>query len=165
MRNRMQVRLARLEDLPQITAIYNQAVINTVATFDTEIKTIESRIAWFNDHNERLPILVAEENSRIFGFSSLSSWSERLAYNKTAELSVYVDEAYHGQGLGKLLVGKIISEAKEQGIHTILSRIAGENSISVQLHTNFGFRSIGIMKEVGYKFDRYVDVHLFQLML
>ncbi|MFW6287235.1 MAG: N-acetyltransferase family protein [bacterium] len=159
------IRKAELKDLGEITEIYNQAILNTVATFDTEPKTIESRLEWFEKHDERYPVLVAESGEGVIGWASLSIWSDKCAYNKTAELSIYIDESQRGRGIGNELMGSIIKYARKTDCHTIISRIAGENEVSIYLHEKYGFKLIGTMKEVGYKFDRYIDVHIYQIIL
>ncbi|MFP4661859.1 MAG: N-acetyltransferase family protein [Halanaerobiales bacterium] len=159
------IRKAELKDLKRITEIYNQAVINTVATFDTEPKTIESRIDWFTSHDDRYPVLVAEADIGVTGWASLSLWSDKCAYSNTAELSIYIDEGQRGKGIGNKLMCSIIDHVRKTDCHTIISRIAGENEVSIYLHEKYGFELIGTMKEVGYKFGRYIDVHIYQIII
>jgi phosphinothricin acetyltransferase len=156
------IRSARREDLDSITEIYNEAVIKTVATFDTEPKTYEDQKKWFNDHESKNPILVAELNGVIVGWASLSKWSDRCAYSDTAEISLYVREEYQGKGIGRHLIETIIKEGKKTGLHTIIARITEGNESSLHLHRSVGFTYIGIMKEVGKKFGKRQDVHLMQ---
>lgn len=152
-------------DLPAIVAIYNQAVVSTVATFDIEPKTVEAREPWFADHDERFSIFVTERVGRLAGWSALSRWSERPAYADTCEISLYVDEGQRRQGIGRELMQTAIEHAERVGFHTILSRVASENAASIRLHDSFGFLLVGTMREVGFKFGRYLDVDVFQLML
>ena len=98
------IRPATVNDLPAITEIYNEAVLNTTATFDTEPKSMEDRLAWFHNHTERHPILVSTHETVITGWASLSKWSERSAYDTTVEVSVYVHVDFRGQGIGKKLM-------------------------------------------------------------
>ena len=156
------IRSARREDLDSITEIYNEAVIKTVATFDTEPKTVKDQKKWFNDHESKNPILVAELNGVIVGWASLSKWSDRCAYSDTAEISLYVREEYQGKGIGRCLIETIIKEGEKTGLHTIIARITGGNESSLHLHRSVGFIHIGIMKEVGKKFGKRQDVHLMQ---
>lgn len=159
------IRKAELRELEAITQIYNQAILYTVATFDTEPKTVNSRLDWFNKHDNRYPILVAVSDDVVVGWVSLSLWSDKFAYNKTAELSIYIGEQQRGRGIGNQLMKSIIEHANSIDCHTIISRIAGENEASIYLHEKYGFNLIGTIKEVGYKFDRFIDVHMYQLML
>jgi phosphinothricin acetyltransferase len=156
------IRPALHKDLEAITNIYNEAILTTDATFDTEIKTIESQKEWFDSHDSRNPIIVAEYENNVIGWASLSKWSDRCAYSDTAEISVYVKDGYRGQGTGRQLIGKIIQAGEEAGLHTIISRIVTGNNESIHLHEVFGFEHIGVMKEVGIKFGRLLDVVLMQ---
>src|SRR5439155_12343816 len=99
----VQIRRARLADLEAITDIYNDAILNTTATFDAEPKSPVERLAWFQAHDERHPILVAVEDGDVAGWSSLSKWSDRRAYDHTAETSFYVKAEFRGRGIGRKL--------------------------------------------------------------
>ncbi len=156
------IRPAKPDDLTAITDIYNEAILTTDATFDTEPKTVESQKEWFEHHDSRNPILVAESDNQVNGWASLSQWSDRCAYSDTAEISVYVKDGYRGQGIGRQLIEKIIQAGKEAGLHTIISRITAGNDESIHLHEGFGFEHIGVMKEVGEKYGRLLDVVLMQ---
>ncbi len=158
----MIIRLAMPDDLPAITEIYNEAILTTDATFDTETKTIESQKEWFDGHDSRNPILVSESDNKVVGWASLSKWSDRCAYADTAELSVYVKDGFRGKGIGRKLIGEILGKGEEGGLHTVISRIVAGNHESIHLHEEFGFEHIGVMKEVGHKFGRLLDVHLMQ---
>ena len=156
------IRPARPDDLIAITEIYNEAILTTDATFDTEIKSVESQKEWFDSHNTKNPIIVAENENTVIGWASLSKWSDRYAYSGTAEISVYIKDGYRGQGTGRQLIERIIQAGEKAGLHTIISRITSGNEESVHLHEKFGFEHIGVMKEVGYKSGRLLDVVLMQ---
>jgi phosphinothricin acetyltransferase len=156
------IRKAVMKDLGAITEIYNEAVLKTVATFDTEPKTVEEQKPWFESHDSRHPILVAEQDDAIVGWASLSKWSDRCAYSDTGEISVYVKEERRRKGTGKKLIQEILDQGQKVGLHTVVARIAESNEISVRLHEAFGFEHIGTMKEVGRKFGKLLDVHLMQ---
>lgn len=158
----LKVRRAAFEDLSAITEIYNQAILKTTATFDTEPKTVENQKTWFENHGTKYLLLVAEEDGKVLGWASLSRWSDRCAYSDTAEISLYVDEKYRGKGIGKKLLRTIIQEGEKTGIHSVIARIAEGNETSIHLHQSVGFEHIGIMKEVGRKFGRLLDVYLMQ---
>lgn len=159
------IRKATLSDLPAIFDIYHHAVAHTCATFDTKPKSTQEQIQWYDKHNDRLPVIVLEKNNIILGWASLSSWSERCAYEKTAESSVYIHPEHHRQGWGEILMKDLLARARENQLHTLLARIADESAASVRLHEKLGFRYIGTLKEVGRKFDRWVDVLIYQLMV
>jgi len=161
----MEIRRAKIEDLGRITDIYNNAIINTTATFDIETKSVDSRRDWFNSHGEKLPIFVAEADE-VMGWVSLSKLFDKGAYAGTVEISIYIDQQYRGKGVGNALMERIVFHAKDNDkIHTVIARITGENKVSVHLHQKFGFEFVGTLKEVGYKFSRYIDVHLYQLLV
>jgi L-amino acid N-acyltransferase YncA len=156
------IRPAKPDDITAITDIYNEAILTTDATFDTETKTIESQKEWFGNHGSRNPVIVAENETKVIGWASLSKWSDRRAYSDTAEISVYVKDGYRGQGAGRQLIERIVQAGAEAGLHTIISRIIAGNDESIHLHEIFGFEHIGVMKEVGIKFGRLLDVVLMQ---
>jgi len=156
------VRRAALKDLAGITEIYNEAILKTVATFDTNPKTVDEQKPWFESHDSKHPILVAEQDGKIVGWASLSKWSDRCAYSDTAEISVYMKEEHQGKGMGKKLMQEILDQGQKGGLHTVIARITESNKASVRLHEAFGFEHIGTMKEVGIKFGKLFDVHIMQ---
>ncbi len=158
------IRPATEKDVPVITEIYNEAVRNTIATFDTEEKSVEDRLNWFRQHDEMHPVIVAEVNGKVAGWASLSRWSDRCAYDSTAETSLYVHVDFRKRGIGKQLMEVLVLEARKLGLHTLLARISHGNEQSVYLHERMGFQLIGTMKEVGKKFGEYHDVHMLQLV-
>ena len=160
----LNIRLATLSDLPAITEIYNEAILTTTATFDTIPKSELEQKTWFLNHGTTHPVIVAEIDAQVIGWASLSHWSGRCAYDATAEISVYIREKSRGMGTGRKLMEALIPLGREAGLHTIISRIAGENDISVHLHESLGFKHVGVMKEVGKKFGRLLDVFLMQRM-
>lgn len=161
----MTIRAATADDLDSIRAIYNSAVLTTTATFDTEPQSQPDAHQWFAHHDERFAVLVAVDGDRVVGWASLSRWSDRCAYEGTVEISLYVDDNHRGRGIGQQLAQAVVAHGKSVGFHSIIARIAGESDASVHIHRKLGFLSMGTMREAGYKFDRFLDVHFFQLML
>jgi L-amino acid N-acyltransferase YncA len=157
------IRPAELKDLASITDIYNQAILNTTATFDTRTKTIEEQKAWFDKHGQKYPVLLGLEDNKIEGWASLSAWSDRCAYADTAEISLYVRNGERGKGIGRQLSEAILKAGKEAGLHTAIARIAEGNDASIHLAESLGFKHIGVMKEVGRKFGKLLDVYLMQI--
>ena len=151
------IRPAQISDLNAITEIYNEAIQTTTATFNTEPKTEDEQKVWFDSHGPQYPILVGESDGVVVGWASLSKWSDRRAYSGTAEISLYVKQEFRGKGIGRKLMEAIISGGKRVGHHTIIARIAEGNDVSVHLAESFGFRHIGVMKEVGRKSGRLLD--------
>ena len=156
------IRKATLDDLKEITDIYNDAIQKTVATFDTETKTYEEQKKWFEDHGTNNPIFVAELDGDIIGWAALSKYSTRCAYSDTAEISLYVRDQDQGKGIGKKLMQSIVKEGETTSLHAIIARITDGNKKSIYLHESVGFEHIGIMKEVGNKFGKRLDVCLMQ---
>jgi phosphinothricin acetyltransferase len=159
------IRHAVEQDVENITRIYNEAILTTTATFDTEPRTVADRLQWFGAHGDRHPILVAESGGTVVGWASLSRWSDRPAYDATAETSFYVADGHRGHGIGRSLKGAIIEEAHRLNYHTLIARVAEESRESIHLNESFGFATIGTMKEVGRKFGRWLDVRIMQKML
>jgi L-amino acid N-acyltransferase YncA len=159
------IRRAGPSDVPEITAIYNEAILTTVATFDTELKTVEERAQWLQSHDERHPVIVALVDGRVVGWSSLTRWSERSAYDDTAETSFYVYSTHRGRGIGRMLKEAIIEEARRLKFHTIIARVAEGSNESIHLNESVGFAHVGTLKEVGRKFGRILDVHIYQKLL
>jgi len=117
------LRPATESDLPAITEIYNQAVLRATGTFDTEPKTLEQQRDWFARHGPAHPVIVAEENGAVVGWASMSPYSDRCAYARTAEVSVYIDEAARGRGLGGELLSGILDAGRKAGLKEVLARI------------------------------------------
>ena len=100
----------------------------------------------------------------VVGWASLSPWSDRCAYDTTVEVSVYIHHDFRGQGIGSTLLEMVTLEGKKVNNHTVISRISEGNEVSIHLHEKLGYRHIGVMKEVGFKFDKFLDVHMMQLV-
>ena len=156
------IRRAKVHDLGAITAIYNEAILTTDATFDTEPKSLAEQKAWYEDHGPANPIVVAEIDGAVCGWASLSKWSTRCAYSETAEVSVYVKQECRGVGIGTRLMETVLKAGDKAGLHAILSRITAGNTVSIHIHERFGFAHIGVMREVGVKFGRRLDVCMMQ---
>jgi L-amino acid N-acyltransferase len=162
MRKILAIRAATLKDVGGITEIYNDAILNTVASFDTQPKTLKEQQAWFKDHDDKHPIIIAEQEGQIIGWASLSRWSDRCAYSNTAEVSLYIAKEHRGKGIGRQLLKAIMKEGQQKGLHTIISRIVAGNEASLDLFKSEGFENVGVMKEVGVKFGKLLDVDIVQ---
>jgi phosphinothricin acetyltransferase len=157
-----EIRKATPSDVAAIAEIYNEAILTTDASFDVEPKTVEEQQRWFEEHGSKNPILVAEINGKVVGWASLSQWSSRCAYSDTAEISLYIKDGFRNRGIGKKLMRTILAEGQKVGLHTIITRITSGNIISIRLHEQFGFENVGVMKEVGKKFGKLLDVCVMQ---
>ena len=159
------IRRATFADAAAIAAIYNEAIVTSTATFDTQLKTVDERIQWLKSHDTRHPVLVAEVNGTVVGWASLTPWSDRAAYADTAETSFYVHSIHRGQGIGRKLKEAIMSEAKRLKFHSLIARITADNPESVHLNESTGYVHVGTLKEVGQKFGKLLDVHIMQKIL
>jgi phosphinothricin acetyltransferase len=161
----VELRLAGPDDAAAIRAIYNHEVINTTATFDLVPRSLEDQREWLTARSGAFSALVVEHDGVVVGFAALSPYKERAAYRTTVEDSVYIDRAHHGRGAGKLLLGAIVDVARSSGFHTVVARIEASGVASRALHTSCGFTLVGVEREVGRKFNRWLDVAVMQLLL
>lgn len=159
------VRPASGRDLAAINEIYNDAVLNTTATFDVEPRDEEAARAWYLAHGPAYPLLVAERGRTIVGWSSLSPYAPRPAYRFTVEDSVYVHRDCRGQGVGRVLLASLLEAAVALGYHSVIAKIADGNEPSLALHRRAGFAPVGTLRAVGWKFGRWLDVEILQLLL
>jgi len=159
------VRDAVEADAPSLMRIYNREVLETTATLDAEPRTLEQQTRWMAERSGGHVVIVLEIAGRVVGFASLSPFKERAAYRPTVENSIYIDADHQGQGLGRVLMHELIARARLHGFHSVIARIAGGNPASVALHESFGYQVVGVEREVGRKFGRWLDVTELQLML
>ncbi len=160
------IRDAAPADLPAMARIYDEQVLHGTATFDTEPKSRAAWRKWFGEHPRgRYPIIVAEEDGRVAGWARLQPWSGRCAYARSAENSVYVRKDARGRGVGTELLSDLLRRARAAGIAVVLARVAEGNPASLRLHEAAGFRPVGVMRRVGEKFGRILDVSLLQIHL
>lgn len=163
----MHIRPALAADLPGILEIYNEAVLNTTASYDDEPRTLEHRLAWYQEHvKNNFPIFVADnDQGRLAGWSALNQFHARAGYRFTSENSIYVAADQRGCGVGRLLMPPLVTAARARGLRAILAAIDAENEASIRLHASFGFVKVGCLKEVGFKFGRWLDVVYMELLL
>lgn len=158
----LSIRPALLDDIAAMAEIYNDAVLNTTATFDTDTRNALKMLDWYAQHDAKHPVIVAETKGEVAGWASLSRWSDKRAYDSTAEVSVYVKKEFRSMGIGKKLIEVITLEGKKAGLHNLLARITQGNEVSIHLFESFGYTLFGTMKEAGTKFGKYHDVHFLQ---
>jgi L-amino acid N-acyltransferase len=159
------IRLARRDDLAAINDIYNHYVSRSTCTYQETPESIESREAWFERHGPTHPVTVAELDGRVVGWGSLSPYHARSAYRFTVENSVYVHHERQRTGIGDALLNDLIARARAIGHRTIIAGIDGSQEASVAIHAKHGFVKVAHLKEVGYKFERWLDVLYMQLMV
>lgn len=160
------IRPATLADLPPILEIVNYAILNTTAIYDYEGRTLNEQKAWFHEkQTSQFPIIVAKNDNEVLGFGTFGTFRIKVGYRFTVEHSVYVSDKATGKGIGKLILQKLIDLAKEQNYHSMIGVIDASNSGSIEFHKKFGFVEAGVLKQAGYKFDKWLDVSLMQLIL
>lgn len=150
--------MARLSDAEGIRAIYNVEVTTSTSTFDLTPRTLAEQEAWLREHAGAYPAIVAVENGEVIGFGALSPFRDRPAYATTVEDSVYVRADWQGRGVGKALLTELLRLAAAHGFHAVIARIGGHNDASIALHRSCGFEIVGVEREVGRKFGRWLDV-------
>jgi L-amino acid N-acyltransferase YncA len=163
-----QIREARAEDLPSVREIYNHYVANSTVTFDEVPMTLKELRAKFQ-HLAKLgmPFIVAESPSgQLLGYAYVYPWKEKAAYRYTVENSIYLGPAATGKGLGRRLLAELIDRSKAAGLKEIIAVIADRGAdASIAMHRSFGFKEIGHMGKVGFKFDRWLGTILMQKSL
>ncbi len=159
------MRLATLEDAPAIMRIYNAEVESQTSTFDLVPRTLDDQRRWIAERSGAFSAVVASIDGDVVGFASLSPYKERPAYRTTVENSVYVSRDHPRLGIGRTLMEHVIGIAADSGFHSIVARIEASGTASRQLHTACGFELVGVEREVGRKFNRWLDVAVMQLML
>ncbi|HLI14505.1 MAG TPA: GNAT family N-acetyltransferase [Acidimicrobiales bacterium] len=161
----LELRIVEDGDAEAIRTIYNAEVVGSTATFDLVERTAEEQRAWIAAHRGAYPAIVAVRDGEVVGFASLSPYRPRPAYSTTAEDSVYVAAPHRGQGVGKALLADIVRLASAQGFHSVVARIVGDHAASIALHRSCGFELVGVEREIGRKFGRWLDVAVMQRLL
>jgi phosphinothricin acetyltransferase len=157
----MLVRRAISADLPRIAAIYDEQVRTAISTFDLEPRPLsywEARLASTEPGDHLL--VAAPPGQPVAGYAYSSSYRPRPAYARTREVSVYLDGSARGQGLGRALYDELLARLAADGVHQVLAVVALPNDASEALHRACGFERVGVLPEVGWKFDRWIDTAL-----
>lgn len=163
---KINIRTYQTEDTQSILDIVNHAILHSTALYDYSIRSYEQQQSILDEKiKKKFPVIIAEIEGKVVGFGMYSEFRFREAYQYTVEHSVYVDEKFHGNGIGKLLLAKLIELAKAQKMHTMIGVIDSENQDSITFHEKFGFKTVGVIKESGYKFDRWLNSVFVQLYL
>ena len=151
----------------QILDIFNDAILNSTALYDYKLRGMDTMINWFNDkktHN--FPVIgIVDDQNKLLGFGSYGTFRVRPAYKYTVETSIYIHKDHRGKGLGKIMLAEIIKNAKIQDFHCLVAAIDSSNEVSIKLHQAFGFEFSGRIKQVGYKFSKWLDLDFYQLIL
>ena len=163
----VRIRPAITEDAPALASIYAHYVLTHTATFETEPPTVaemERRRAAIAGTG--MPYLVAEDAGRVIGYGYAGTYRPRIAYRHTVEDSIYLDAAATGRGIGRALLGQLIAASEAAGFRQMVAVIGdSENAASVRLHASLGFTEVGVLRDVGFKFGRWLDTVLMQRAL
>ena len=159
------VRKVKVEDAEAICSIYNYYVLNTSITFETAAVSTEEMAGRIEEISGKYPYFVYEEDSQVIGYCYVNTWKNRCAYSSTAEASVYLNKDSRGKGIGHSLYKELLAELKNTSLHAITAGIALPNEPSIKLHESAGFKKVAHFEETGRKFDRWVDVAYWELII
>jgi phosphinothricin acetyltransferase len=151
---------------PAILAILNEAIVNSTALYDYTPRSLENMVKWFEGKSAgAYPVIgMVSEEGELLGFGSYGPFRMFPAYKYTVEHSVYVQSAQRGKGIGKMLLKRLIERAVSQNYHVMVAAIDKGNSISISLHEKVGFTHAGTIAQAGFKFGRWLDLALYQLI-
>ncbi len=159
------VRLATPADAEAICRMYNQGIEDRVATLETELRTPEERRRWLAGRSPRHPVIVAETAGELVGWGSLNVFNPREAYRFVADFSVYVERAWRGKGVGRVLLERLIALGREHGFHKLVLSAFPFNEGGMALYTKLGFRTVGVYKEQGRLDGEWVDTIIMEKLL
>jgi len=160
------LRAAQVSDAEAIAVIYNYEVEYSTAAFDLVPRSIEAQREWITARSGAFSALVADDSAAdVIGFAALSTYRDRAGYRTTVENSVYVHRDHQRRGVGKLLLSALLEVARDSGFHTVIARIDSQSSGSLALHESLGFVVVGVERQIGRKFGRWLDSVIMQKML
>ena len=159
------IRSATRDNAEAINGIQNHYIVHSTATFLTEPLTLEQRLAWFDNRSPSHPVIVAQAGGPVVGWASLEVFRGRPAYRHTAELSVYIDPDWHRRGVGRALVDELLGRTRALGHHALVGGCCSETTAAIALLEACGFSRVAHFREVGRKFDRWLDVVFLQRLL
>lgn len=160
------LRAAQESDAQAIAEIYNYEVENSTATFDLVPRSLEAQRDWITARSGAFSAIVAVDSvAGVIGFAALSTYRDRAGYRTTVENSVYVHRHHQQRGVGKLLLAALLDSARDSGFHTVIARIDSQSTGSLALHRSLGFVEVGVEREIGRKFGRWLDSVIMQRML
>jgi phosphinothricin acetyltransferase len=159
------IRLATRADAGDINGIQNHYVVRSTATFLTDPLTLEQRLAWLDNRSQAHPVVVAQSDDSVVGWGSLEVFRGRPAYRHTAELSIYVHQEQHRRGIGRAILADLVTRARALGHHALVGGCCSESTAVIALLEASGFSRVAHFREVGRKFDRWLDVVFLQRLL
>jgi len=159
------IRDATPADFRRINDIYNWTIVDNHVSFDTEPFDLERRRGWWDARGPELSCLVAEDDGRVVGVTYSSTYRPKVAYRSSVETTIVLDVEHLGRGLGSRLLGALLGRLREQEVHLAVAIVALPNDASTALHRSLGYRSVGVLHEVGFKLGRHWDTEIFELRL
>lgn len=159
------IRPVKLSDAEQLAEIYNYYILNSTATFEEEILSAKEMGKRIQGITEKYPYLVYEEDKQILGYAYAASWKTRIAYRHSVEASIYIREGNSGKGIGTRLYNELIFQLREMDFHAVLAGISLPNAHCIALHEKFGFKKVGEIEQIGYKFAKWINVGYWELIL
>ena len=159
------LRSVTIDDASAICSIYNHYVLNSVITFEEEVVSVAEMVERIRETTSQLPWLVCENAGKVIGYAYASQWKSRCVYRRSVETTVYLEEGCVGQGFGRKLYDELIREILCLGYHALIGGIALPNPASIALHEKLGFEKVAHFKEVGWKFNRWIDVGYWEKIL
>jgi len=159
------IRSANLEDASDICRIYNFYVLNTIISFEEAPVSIDEMQQRILNTLKDYPWLVFIEMNEVVAYAYATQWKSRQAYKNTVESAIYVRQGFEGKGIGKMLYSELMQILKEKNFHAVLGGIALPNDRSIALHEKLGFQKVGQLKEVGFKFGKWIDVGYWEKLL
>jgi len=159
------IRCAERVDADAIARIYNQGIRERIATLETEERSADERLSWLGERNDRLPVFVAEVEGEIRGWGSLNVFNPRSAYRFVADVSIYVDRAARGMGIGSQLLDSLTASAIDHRYHKLVVSAFPWNDASMQLFRTAGFREVGVYREQGLLDGKWVDTIILEKIL
>lgn len=163
--NELYIRHANLGDAAAIREIYNYEVEHETSTFDLVPRTLEAQQTWITERSGAFSVIVATINDQLVGFGALSEYRDRAAYSTSVEDSIYVSRTHVRQGIGRAILEHLLDTAEASGFHTVMARVGASGLASRALHEACGFTLVGIEREIGRKFGRWLDVAIMQCVL
>lgn len=162
----LQIRSAIESDVSSILSIVNHEIEYSTAIYDYQPRTIEMQLEWFRKKEEEgMPVIVGVSDGTVIGFATYGIFRPKIAYRFSVEHSIYLAPEVRGKGAGKQLMNTLIDMARQKGFHTMIAGVDASNQTSYQFHKKLGFIEVARFREVGYKFDKWLDLVFMQLFL
>ncbi|WP_149277347.1 GNAT family N-acetyltransferase [Pareuzebyella sediminis] len=160
------IREAKEEDVAGILGIINYEISNSTVVYDYKERSLAFQLNWYRKKmDEGMPVIVADDGLGVIGFGTFGIFRPWEAYRFCVEHSIYVAENARGKGVGKQLLSELITLARKGGFHTMIAGIDATNEGSIRFHKQFGFQEVGLFREVGFKFEKWLDLIFLQLFL